>query len=126
MMKSIMILVLSIALAGVTFAAQEPSKAPAKSKAVKASPVDCSAATDDSITAGVKEKFAKSASLKTANIEVQTKEGVVSLKGMVKTSGLKGAATRMTKSFACVKKVDNQLSVEQPSKPRVKKTSSTD
>lgn len=120
-MKSIMILVLSIALAGITFAAQETSKAPAKSKAAKAAPVDCSTATDETITAGVKEKFAKSTSLKSANIEVETKDGVVSLKGMVKTSGLKGAATRMTKSFACVKKVDNQLSVEQPSKPRAKK-----
>ncbi len=125
-MKSIMILVLSIALAGITFAAQETSKAPAKSKAVKSAPVDCSASTDDAITAGVKEKFAKSASLKSANIEVETKEAVVTLKGMVKTSGMKGAATRMTKSLACVKKVDNQLSVEQPNKPRAKKPSSTD
>ena len=125
-MKTIMIVMLSIALAGITFAAQETTKAPAKSKAVKAAPVDCSTATDEAITAGVKERFAKSASLKSANIEVETKEGVVSLKGMVKTSGLKGAATRMTKSHACVKKVDNQLSVELPNKPRAKKGDSKD
>src|SRR5688500_15828821 len=116
-MKSIMILMLSLLLAGGTFAAQETSKAQAKSKAAKSAPVDCSTATDDTITNGVKEKFAKSASLKSANIEVETKEGVVTLKGMVKTSGLKGVATRMTKSLACVKKVANQLSVEQPNKP---------
>ena len=121
-MKSIMTVMLSIALAGITFAVQETPKAPPKSKAVKAAPVDCSAATDDAITAGVKEKFAKSASLKSANIEVETKEAVVTLKGMVKTSGQKGAATRMTKGLDCVKKVDNQLSVEQPNKPRTKKT----
>jgi osmotically-inducible protein OsmY len=92
---------------------------------VKAEPVDCSAATDDAITAGVKDKLGKSASLKTANIEVETKAGVVTLKGMVKTSGLKGAATRMAKSLDCVKKVDNQLSVEQPNKPRSKKSGAT-
>ncbi|HJQ69165.1 MAG TPA: BON domain-containing protein [Blastocatellia bacterium] len=120
-MKTIMMVMLSIALAAVAFA-QETPKPQAKSKAVKAAPVDCSTATDEAITAGVKEKFAKSASLKSATIEVETKEGVVSLKGMVKTSGQKGAATRMTKSLACVKKVDNQLSVEQPNKPRAKKS----
>ena len=121
-MKSIMILMLSLALAGGTYAAQDKSKAPAKSEAEKSATVDCSAATDDTITSGVKEKFSKSASLKTANIDVETKEGVVTLKGMVRTSGLKGVATRMTKSLACVKRVDNQLSVEQPNKPRAKKS----
>jgi osmotically-inducible protein OsmY len=121
MMKSIMIVMLSFALAGITFAQDKP-KAQAKPKAAKVSAVDCSTATDETITAGVKEKLGKSASLKSATIEVDAKEGVVTLKGMVKTSGLKGAATRMTKSFACVKKVDNQLSVEQPNKPRAKKS----
>ena len=125
-MKTFMMVMLSIALSVVTFAAQETPKPPAKSKAVKAAPVDCSAATDETITAGVKEKFAKSTSLKSASIDVETKDGVVRLKGMVKTSGQKGAATRVTKSLSCVKKVDNQLSVEQPNKPRAKKTSSTD
>ena len=125
-MKTIMMVMLSIVLSVVAFAAQETPKPPAKSKAAKAAPVDCSTATDETITAGVKEKFAKSTSLKSASIDVETKDGVVSLKGMVKTSGQKGAATRRTKSLSCVKKVDNQLSVEQPNKPRAKKTSSTD
>ena len=125
-MKAITMLVLSLALAGGTFASQDGSKSQSKPKAEKASTVDCTAATDDSITASVKEKLSKSASLKSAGIEVATKDGAVTLKGMVKTSGLKGVATRMTKRVDCVKKVDNQLSVEQPSKPGTKKSSTDD
>ena len=125
-MKAITMLVLSLALACGTFASQDGSKSQAKAKAEKASAVDCTAATDDSITAGVKEKLSKSASLKSAGIEVSTKDGAVTLKGMVKTSGLKGVATRMARRVDCVKKVDNQLSVEQPSKPGAKKSSAGD
>ena len=125
-MKAITMLVLSLALVGSTFASQDNSKSQARPKSEKAATVDCSAATDDSITASVKEKLSKSTSLKSANIDVATKEGAVTLTGMVKTSSLKGTATRMTKRVACVKKVDNQLSVEQPSKPGTKKTSTDD
>lgn len=125
-MKAITMLVLSLALVGGTFASQDNSKSQPKPKTEKAAMVDCSAATDDSITASVKEKLSKTASLKSANIEVATKEGAVTLTGRVKTSGLKGVATRMTKRVDCVKKVDNQLSVEQPSKPGAKKSSADD
>jgi osmotically-inducible protein OsmY len=125
-MKAITMLMLSLALVGSTFAAQDTTKTSSKQKSEKAATVDCSAATDDSITASVKEKLSKTPSLKSANIEVATNEGAVMLKGVVKTSGLKGVATRMTKRVACVKKVENQLSVEQPSKPGAKKSSSDD
>ena len=125
-MKAITMLVLSLALACGTFASQDGSKSQAKQKEEKAPAVDCTAATDDSITANVKEKLSKSASLKSAGIEVATKDGAVTLKGMVKTPGLKGVATRMTKRVDCVKKVDNQLSVEQPSKPGAKKSPADD
>ena len=69
--------------------------------------------TDQAITASVKERLAKAPSLKNVSIDVETKDGAVTLRGMVKTGGLKGVATRMTKRVDCVKKVDNQLSVEQ-------------
>ena len=39
---------------------------------------------DDSITALIKERFAKSATLKAANFEVKTEEGIVSLSGAVR------------------------------------------
>jgi osmotically-inducible protein OsmY len=49
---------------------------------------------------------------------VTTIAGVVTLKGTVKKSGLKGVATRMAKRVDCVKKVDNQLDIEQASKKK--------
>lgn len=107
-------LFLCLALAGSTFAAQDNAmKATKKAKAEKATPADCSTVTDQAITAGVKERLAKAPSLKNVSIDVETKDGTVTLRGMVKTGGLKGVATRMTKRVDCVKKVDNQLSVEQ-------------
>ncbi len=45
-------------------------------------------------------------------INVETKDGVVKLTGAVKTGGLKGVATTVTKSVKGVKKVDNQLAVQ--------------
>jgi len=39
---------------------------------------------DDNITVLIKERFAKSATLKTANFDVKTEEGVVSLSGVVR------------------------------------------
>jgi osmotically-inducible protein OsmY len=74
--------------------------------------VDCSRVDDAGITSSVKERFSKSPALKEAGIGVETRGGVVTLTGKVKTGGLKGVATRVTRRVDCVKKVDNQLSVE--------------
>ncbi len=113
MKRSIVILFLSLALVSGVFAAQNKNaKAPAKPAPAKAAPVD-----DASITAAVKEKLSKSASLKDAGIDATTKDGVVTLTGKVKTGGLKGAATNLAKSVKGVKKVDNQITVEPKPKP---------
>lgn len=112
MKKTIVSLVLCLGLAGLSHASQDNS--PKKA----AAPVDCAAVDDSGITTGVKERIAKSPALKDAGITVETKDGVVTLKGRVKTGGLKGVATRITKRVDCVKKVDNQLSVEQSTKPK--------
>lgn len=98
--------------------AQQDTMAPKKS-APKKSMVDCTAADDASITASVKQKLATTASLKDFTINVATSNGVVTLTGTVKTGLNKGTATRVTKATPCVKKVENQLTVEP-----VKKTSS--
>jgi osmotically-inducible protein OsmY len=57
---------------------------PAPAKAAPA-PVD-----DASITAAVKDKLSKSASLKDAGIDATTKDGVVKLTGKVKTGRSQG------------------------------------
>ncbi|HKY04384.1 MAG TPA: BON domain-containing protein [Blastocatellia bacterium] len=111
MKKIIISLVLCLGLVGLSHASQDNSPK-------KAAPVDCAAVDDSGITTGVKERLAKSPALKDAGITVETKDGVVTLKGHVKTGGLKGVATRITRRVDCVKKVDNQLSVDQGAKLR--------
>lgn len=84
----------------------------AQDSSTGSSDVDCSRIDDAGITSSVKERFSKSPALKDAGIGVETKDGVVTLTGKVKTGGLKGVATRVTRRVNCVKKVDNRLSVE--------------
>jgi hyperosmotically inducible protein len=67
--------------------------------------------TDAQITTAVKEKLARTPSLKDANLQASTKDGVVTLTGTLKTGGLKGVATNVAKSVKGVKRVDNQITV---------------
>ncbi|HVF91816.1 MAG TPA: BON domain-containing protein [Blastocatellia bacterium] len=98
---------------GYAVAQDGSSKSSGKSGSGQGEQVDCSAVNDSGITSSVKERFAKSPALKDAGIGVDTRNGVVTLTGRVKNGGLKGVATRVTKRINCVRKVDNQLSVEQ-------------
>ncbi|MFP5263389.1 MAG: BON domain-containing protein [Blastocatellia bacterium] len=112
-MKRILIVLLSLMLVSSASASQDGKGGTAtKPRAGKAAPVDCTAVDDATITAGVKDKLSHTASLKDATINVDTKAGVVTLTGMVKMGRNKGLATLQAKRVACVKKVDNQLSVE--------------
>ena len=87
--------------------------------AAKKPAVDCSKTTDDQITAAVKDKLAKTNSLKTFKIDVATSSGVVTLTGKVKNGGLKGVATNQAKRASpCVKKVDNKCEVESHAAPK--------
>jgi osmotically-inducible protein OsmY len=113
-MKRMFIVLLSLLLASSAFAFQDGNtKTTKKARAVKAAPVDCATVDDAAITANVKDKLLKTPSLKDATISVDTKAGVVTLAGMVKMGRNKGLATLQAKRVACVKKVDNQLAVEQ-------------
>jgi osmotically-inducible protein OsmY len=98
---------------------QTPARAAqgAKAAAKQAMPKPAVApATDANITAAVKDKLSKTPSLKDANINVSTKDGVVTLTGMLKTGGLKGVATNVTKSVKGVRKVDNKITIEPKAK----------
>jgi hyperosmotically inducible protein len=72
--------------------------------------------SDANITTAVKDKLSKTPSLKDSNINVMTKDGVVTLTGVLKTGGLKGVATNVTKSVKGVRKVDNQITIEPKAK----------
>ena len=120
-MKRIAVALALLLMTGSAFAAQNSNAKPAKKPAAaKPAAVDCSKMTDDQITAAVKDKLAKTASLKDATINVATSAGVVTLTGKVKTGGLKGVATNAAKRVACVKKVDNKCETEAKPKPMPK------
>jgi osmotically-inducible protein OsmY len=113
-MKRMLIVLLSLMFVSSAFALQDSdTKTAKKPKTEKAAPVDCATVDDAAITANVKNKLSKTASLKDATINVDTKAGVVTLTGVVKMGRNKGLATMQARRVACVKKVDNQLSVEQ-------------
>lgn len=116
-MKRIAVALVFLLLTGSAFAAQNSNK---PAKAPKAAPVDCSKMTDDQINAAVKDKLAKTPSLKDATINASTAAGVVTLTGKVKTGQLKGVATNQAKRVACVKKVDNKCETEPKAAPAAK------
>lgn len=70
---------------------------------------------DASIAAAIKGKLAKSNSTKDASIDVDVKDGVVTLKGKVQRGYQKGTATRMAKAVTGVKSVNNLIEVESAS-----------
>lgn len=124
-MKRMFIVLLSLLLASSAFAFQDSNtKTAKKTKDVKAAPIDCAAVDDAAITANVKDKLLNTPSLKDATISVDTKAGVVTLTGKVKMGRNKGLATMQAKRIACVKKVDNQLAVEQSKDKAMKNNNS--
>ncbi|MEK6287559.1 MAG: BON domain-containing protein [Acidobacteriota bacterium] len=119
-MKRIPIFVLALFLATSAVWAQNKNAKPAKAKPAA---VDCSATTDAQITENVKAKLAGTASLKDQTINAATSGGEVTLTGSVKKGNQKGLATMQAKRVPCVKKVDNQITVEgaapkKPAKPK--------
>jgi hypothetical protein len=75
----------------------------------------CSTVNDAEITANVREMFARSRLAKRAlpGISVSTRDGVVIIRGTIASDRAKQEATRAAMQAACVKRVDNQLIVEE-------------
>jgi osmotically-inducible protein OsmY len=92
-------------------------------KVVQKTDTDCSKIDDAALAANVKDKIAATPSLKDASINVTAKDGTVTLSGSVKKPTNKGLATLQAKRVPCVRKVDNQLTVE--GKPAVEKKPKT-
>lgn len=107
-MKRILISALALFLAGSAVWAQNKNAKPAKTKPAA---VDCATATDAQITENIKARFAATATLKDQAINVATSGGVVTLTGSVKGNH-KGLASLQAKRVPCVKKVDNQITME--------------
>jgi osmotically-inducible protein OsmY len=89
------------------FALVVPSLAPALLGQDKARPVP----SDDRIYDEVRRKLANDAEVKGAALDVQVKEGVVTLRGQVPTAKAKEKATTLSKKVKGVTNVDNQLTL---------------
>ena len=107
-MKRILISALALFLTSSAVWAQNKNAKPAKTKPAA---VDCATTTDAQITENVKAKLAATATLKDETINVVTSGGVVTLSGSVKGNH-KGLASLQARRVPCVKKVDNQITVE--------------
>jgi len=69
--------------------------------------------SDDSIYDNVRRRLASDPIVKGGGLEVDVKQGVVTLRGTVEEQKQKDKATKLTKKVAGVKSVDNQLQVAQ-------------
>jgi len=69
-------------------------------------------ADDAAITSAVKSKLIESRDVKALDVNVDTYEGVVSLRGEVKTAAQRAAAERLARSVKGVKSVKNELKVK--------------
>ena len=70
--------------------------------------------SDDFLNDSVKQKLAADAVVKGGGIEVEVKDGVVTLKGKVQESKQKDKAERLAKKVGGVKSVVNNITVEKP------------
>lgn len=119
-MKKVPVFLAVLLLATSAVWAQNKNEKPPKPKPPV---VDCSSVDDAKLTADVKAKLAAAPSLKDLTINVATSSGTVTLTGTAMKGTQKGTATRVAKAVKCVKKVDNQMTVEgaaakKPAKPK--------
>ena len=69
--------------------------------------------SDDAIYDNVRRKLASDPIVKGGGLQVDVKEGVVTLRGTVEEQKQKDKAAKLAKGIAGVKSVDNQLQVVQ-------------
>jgi osmotically-inducible protein OsmY len=74
--------------------------------------------SDDQIYDLVRRKLADDSVVKGAGLEVEVKDGVVTLKGKVEYDEQKSRAVKLTKKVSGVKQVDNQLVTVGKGNPR--------
>lgn len=84
------------------------------------------AVSDTAITAQVKTKLATDSSIKSSDISVTTKDGVVTLEGSAGDAAAKSAAERTARSITGVTRVDNRLTTYSGTTTTAMKTAAGD
>jgi hyperosmotically inducible protein len=115
------LITVTLLLLGGTATAWSAGAAAPKTGKSKAQAAATANVSDSAITEGVEARLAKTRSLKTVPIHVETKDGVVTLTGTVQKWWQKGVATREAKRVAGVKKVSDQLKIAPGGMPHRKK-----
>ena len=116
MMKTLIAATLAATFAAPAFAQQKQSLPTAEERAGNRREVSKSAA-GAALTAKVKTALAKDEGMRTmTSIDVDSADGVVTLKGKVDTADAKKKAEAIAKKVDGVKKVKNELRVEAPKK----------
>jgi hyperosmotically inducible protein len=67
--------------------------------------------SDDQLYDNVRRKLANDADVKGGGLEVEVKDGVVTLRGKIETEKQKDKATKLTRKVQGVKQVNNELAV---------------
>ncbi len=67
--------------------------------------------SDDQLYDNVRRKLANDADVKGGALQVDVKDGVVTLRGKVETEKQKAKATKLTRKVSGVKQVNNELAV---------------
>ena len=75
-------------------------------------------ADDGAITDRVRQRLFSDPDVKGYTVEVETKDGIVTLSGTVETVKAKSKAEKLTKKVSGVKRVVNKLRVEIPKPPK--------
>ena len=78
-----------------------------------ARPADKKSVSDDSLYDQVRRRLASDPLVKGGGLQVDVKDGVVTLRGTVDAENQKNKATKLTKKIKGVKSVDNQIQVKE-------------
>jgi len=111
MLKGIVVAVSAIGLTGLVAAAPANASAQVKEKTEQAVKKTGEVITDSAITTEVKTKLLAAKGVPGSKIEVDTTNGIVTLKGAVPTRTARAKAVRITRGSKGVKHVVDQLTI---------------
>lgn len=111
MLKTIAVAVSAVSVVGVLSAAPASAPAQVKDKTEHAVKKTGEVISDSAITTAVKTKLLAAKGVPGSKIDVDTTNGIVTLKGVVPTRASRAKAVRITRRSTGVKRVVDQLKI---------------